>query len=557
MIRGYIFALAYASVALASTVTYNWETTWVWADPDDTYRPVIGINGTWPCPKIEANVNDTVVINLSNGLGNETTGIHFHGINQVNTNYMDGAVGTNQCPLPPGKNVTYSFLADAAGSFWYHSHDVGQYPDGFRGPLIVHDPNDPYLDQYDDDVIITVTDWYHGQSPTLVQNMLQTNNTNDDPPRPSAILVNEGSDGRISVKAGKTYRFRIMNFSALTGAFFVIKSLAMGVIMADASYTQKLSTNHLRVSPGQRFDVLVTIGNSDTQNYPFLFALDTNTDYTNTSADVAYHYNFTGQLVTDSGGDLNGTEVVDTWYPLDDMTLLPYSNQTAYGPVTSQWVLDFDYCTDANGYPRACFNGTTFISQKVPSLYSAVSLGSNNTEVTAYGQVNAFTVAYGEVLEIVINNHDGAIHPFHLHGHQFQVVERPASNGGNWTGDTTVPDTPLQRDTLTIFAQSYAVLRIVANNPGVFLLHCHIEWHVAMGLTATLIEAPEKLTDYTIPQDMIDICEDQGIPVTGNAAGNDLWSNTTGFVTINPTTFVGALWVASTTSSGASSSATA
>lgn len=36
---------------------------------------------------------------------------------------------------------------------------MGQYPDGFRGPLLIHDPNSPYLDDYEDDQILTISDW--------------------------------------------------------------------------------------------------------------------------------------------------------------------------------------------------------------------------------------------------------------------------------------------------------------------------------------------------------------------------------------------------------------
>lgn len=53
------------------------------------------------------------------------------------------------------------------------------------------------------------------------------------------------------------------------------------------------------------------------------------------------------------------------------------------------------------------------------------------------------------------------------------------------------------------------------------LFHCHIEWHVEAGLVATFIEAPEKLqSSLTIPPQHQEICEQQGIPTMGNAAGN-------------------------------------
>lgn len=41
-----------------------------------------------------------------------------------------------------------------------HSHALGQYPDGLRGPMIIHDPDDPYAGQYDQEIVMTFSDWY-------------------------------------------------------------------------------------------------------------------------------------------------------------------------------------------------------------------------------------------------------------------------------------------------------------------------------------------------------------------------------------------------------------
>jgi len=70
-------------------------------------------------------------------------------------------------------------------------------------------------------------------------------------------------------------------------------------------------------------------------------------------------------------------------------------------------------------------------------------------------------------------------------------------------------------------ANSSIVLRFVADNPGVYSFHCHIEWHIEAGLMATFIEAPDMLqANLTIPEDHLEICKTLGIPTTGNAAGN-------------------------------------
>jgi len=72
----------------------------------------------------------------------------------------------------------------------------------------------------------------------------------------------------------------------------------------------------------------------------------------------------------------------------------------------------------SNSYNRAGFNDVTYVPQKVPTLFTALSapagLASNPR---IYGvNSNSFVVKQGDVVEIVINNYDGGSHPFHIHG---------------------------------------------------------------------------------------------------------------------------------------------
>ena len=105
-----ILALCFGWLAQAATVTYDFNITWVTANPDGLLdRSVIGINGQWPIPYITANVGDRVVVNVLNQLGNESTSLHFHGIYQNGTTDMDGSVGVSQCPILPGGSFIYNF----------------------------------------------------------------------------------------------------------------------------------------------------------------------------------------------------------------------------------------------------------------------------------------------------------------------------------------------------------------------------------------------------------------------------------------------------------------
>ncbi|KAH6844970.1 Cupredoxin [Chaetomium sp. MPI-CAGE-AT-0009] len=528
--------LSLATLARAGNVIYDWNVTWVWASPDGFGRPVLGINNEWPCPPMEATTGDTVVVNLNNKLGNQTTGLHFHGINQVQTADMDGPSGTTQCPIPPNSSVKYQFTADAPGTYWYHSHDLGQYPDGLRGSLVVKDPNDPYQGKYDEEHILAVSDCI-----TAVQGMLTPSNTDFQPPIPDNLTVNEGQGLHIDFAKGKTYRIRMINYAAFGAAMVHFDSHTMNIVMNDGAYIKEKDAYHLRLAPAQRYDVLISASDNDTGNYPFLVSLDLNRDWTNATEEKTWPHNYTGYLVMNSSQPLNKTDVVDEWKPVDDADFEPYDGAAAYDSYDNLIKLDFNFCFDQNGYPRSCFNNLTYISQEVPTLYSVATTGDQNTDPTIYGQVNPFIVNYNDTVQIVVNNVDVASHPFHLHGHHFQVLERGASGAGNWSGkDEGYTANPPMRDTVAVMPNSYAVLRFRATNPGVWLFHCHIEWHVEMGLTATVIEAPDRLRNMTFPDDHIDACKKLGIPYQGNAAGNTQnVTDTSGFVTVPPTSYSG------------------
>ena len=155
-----------------------------------------------------------------------------------------------------------------------------------------------------------------------------------------------------------------------------------------------------------------------------------------------------------------------------------------------------------------------------------------------YGSsVNPFILPHNAVIEVNINNHDSRAHPFHLHGHNFQVISRGGSGDDLFPGLDTPPAVPMRRDVIIVYGQSAATLRFRADNPGVNLFHCHTEWHVESGLTVTFIEAPDQLqqTRPFIPETHSNVCNVQGIPMQGNAAGNtNDWTDLTGANTDAP-----------------------
>lgn len=100
----------FVQFASAKDVYLFWNVTWVNASPDGFERPVIGINDQWPCPQVDVDVGDRLIVDVENGLGNQSTGIHWHGLHQYGTATMDGDSAVSQCPVAPGSCIRYDFV---------------------------------------------------------------------------------------------------------------------------------------------------------------------------------------------------------------------------------------------------------------------------------------------------------------------------------------------------------------------------------------------------------------------------------------------------------------
>lgn len=112
-------------------------------------------------PPIEANWGDTIQVTVNNAISNpkEGTTIHYHGVNQQNSEWNDGVPAVSMCPISPGGSYTQSFQATPYGSSFYHSHFSSQMADGLWGPMVIHGPtNSPF----DIDLgPVTLNDYYH------------------------------------------------------------------------------------------------------------------------------------------------------------------------------------------------------------------------------------------------------------------------------------------------------------------------------------------------------------------------------------------------------------
>ncbi|GKT57194.1 multicopper oxidase [Colletotrichum tofieldiae] len=511
--------------ACAATVSHDFNIGWVTANPDGAFdRPTIGINGQWPNPRIDANVGDTVLINVHNDLGNQSTSLHFHGLYMNGSTHMDGPAQVSQCAIPPGSSFTYNFTINQPGTYWYHSHTQSQYPDGLRAPLIIHDPDSPFKDQYDEEIVVSLSDWYHDQMADLIPAFMSKGNPTGAEPVPQAALMNDTQNLTVPVQPGKTYLFRLVNMAAFAGQYVWIEGHNISIVEVDGVYTEPAEASMIYISAAQRYSFLVKTRNDTTSNFAIVGSMDTSL-FDTLPADL--NYNVTGWLVYDASKPLSPPATLDTFAPFDDMTLTPYDKQPLLPEPSRTVELDVIMDNLGDGANYAFFNNITYRAPKVPTLYTALSAGdAAATSPEVYGAyTHSFVLERGDVVQVVVNNLDPGRHPFHLHGHDFQALYRAPEEGGTFADanitEADFPAVPMRRDTLVVWPNGNIVLRFRANNPGVWLFHCHIEWHVTSGLIATFVEAPLDLQKtLSIPQNHLDACAAASVPTAGNAAGN-------------------------------------
>lgn len=160
------------------------------------------------------------------------------------------------------------------GTYWYHSHSDSQYPDGLRGPLIVHDPDSPFKDQYDEERVLTLSDWYHDQMQDLLKSFINLANPTGAEPVPNAALMNDTQNLTTMVEPGKTYMFRIVNMAAFAAQYVWFEGHTMRIVEVDGVYTEPAETDMIYITAAQRYSVLITTKNDTSSNYAFVGSMD-------------------------------------------------------------------------------------------------------------------------------------------------------------------------------------------------------------------------------------------------------------------------------------------
>ncbi|KIY68879.1 multicopper oxidase [Cylindrobasidium torrendii FP15055 ss-10] len=465
-------------------------------------RDGVFAEGQFPGPLITGYKGDNWDINVINDLEDPemltSTSIHWHGIFQRGSNWADGAAFVNQCPIVPGSSFHYKFhTPDQAGTFWYHSHLSTQYCDGLRGPMVMYDAEDPHADLYDVDdesTVITLSDWYHTVAPQL-----------GGVPEPNSTLIN--GKGRypggpqndlavIRVEQGKRYRFRLINMSCAPNYVFSIDNHGFDIIEVDGENTLPLTVDSVQVFAGQRYSIVVT-ANQTVDNFwirasPNEGPLDF--DGGINSAVLRY------EGASEEEPCVNRT--MESSMPFVETNLHPLVNEGVPGNPWQDGAdvnlnLQMTFNADTGDF---AINGETFVHPTTPVLLQILSGVEPAQNLLPSGSV--YELPLNKSIQISLPPAAaGSPHPFHLHGHSFDVVRSAGSAEYNYVD-------PVRRDVVSTGHDGDNVtIRFFTDNVGPWFLHCHIDWHLETGLAVILAEGGKDSSKMDpVPEAWNDLC---------------------------------------------------
>ncbi|EJD00074.1 laccase [Fomitiporia mediterranea MF3/22] len=500
LISSLLVALRLASGVSAAVVNVDLNIQNAQLAPNGVSRSTVTANGQFPGPLISGNVGDQFLINVTDSLTDATmrraTSIHWHGIFQHHTAEADGPAFVTQCPIVPEHSFLYNFtIPDQTGTYWYHAHLSTQYCDGLRGPLIIHDPEDPHANLYDVDdesTIIMLADWYNTVAPTLFPN--PTNAT----PTPDSTVINgkgrSSAGGDLAViraQPGKRHRFRLISTSCFPSFAFSIDGHNMTVIEADGVETEPVTVDSLNIFAAQRYSIVVTM-DQPVDNY-WIRAIPSSPAGSTTAGGInSAILRYDGAPSTDPATSAKTNPVV-----LNESNLHPLINPGAPGQPVVGGANFVKQLQIGRAGGEFTMNGAPFNPPDVPVLLQILSGATNANQLLPSGSV--INLPPNQVIELNIPG--GGNHPFHLHGHTFDVIRVAGNSSYNF-------ENPVRRDTVNIGAGSDNVtFRFVTDNPGPWFLHCHIDWHLENGLAVVLAEDAEDIATVDPPNtDWSNLC---------------------------------------------------
>ena len=411
----------------------------------------IGYNNKVPGPLLRVREGKTVTIDVTNET-DVPEFVHWHGL--LVPPEMDGVEEEGAPPVPPHGRRRYQFVANPAGSRWYHSHTTamldlhrGSYTGQF-GFFMIDSGNDP--GQYDQEVFLALREWQYFLS-TMDQDEMPADRNDPKPERPEKMDMRQnglevnaplcsindkmlGAGDPLRVQAGQRVLVHLLNASAAQIHRVALAGHKFQVIALDGNAVPTpQAVDVIEIAPGERVDAIVEMNN------PGVWILGE-----------------IGDLARQSGMGV----------------VVEYANQQQraqwIAPQKTRW--DYGIFGTNASHPQPD-QTIEMIIEKIPGGPGGINHWLINGK--EYPHEGEFMLRQGGRYRLVFRNRSDDSHPLHMHRHLFELVEL---NGK--------PTAGIKKDTVVVPAFGRAVVDMVADQPGLTLFHCHMQQHMDFGFMA-------------------------------------------------------------------------
>ncbi|XP_021889783.1 LOW QUALITY PROTEIN: laccase-17 [Carica papaya] len=521
-------------------------------------KSLVLVNGKFPGPQLVAREGDRLLIKVLNHVPNNIS-IHWHGIRQLRTGWADGPAYVTQCPIQTGQSYVYNYtIVGQRGTLFWHAH-ISWLRSTLYGPIIIlpkHGVPYPFTKPHKE-VPIIFGEWFNADPEAIINQALQTGGG----PNVSDAYTINGLPGplyncsakdtfKLKVKHGKTYLLRLINAALNDELFFSIANHTLTVVEVDAGYVKPFETKTILIAPGQTTNVLLktkphfpnatffmtarpyvtgqgTFDNSTVAGI-LEYEFPPNTIHSGVSTknlalfkpvlpplnDTSFATNFTNKLRSLASKEFpaNVPQKVDRrfFFTVGLGTNPCQHNNTCQGPNGTKFaasINNISFSMPTTALLQAHFFGQSngVYSANFPSApiipFNYTGTPPNNTMVS--NGTKLVVLPFNTSVELVMQDTSilGAeSHPLHLHGFNFFVVGQGFGNfDANKDPATFNLVDPVERNTVGVPSGGWVAIRFLADNPGVWFMHCHLEVHTSWGLKMAWVVSDGKLPNQKIP----------------------------------------------------------
>ncbi len=412
-------------------------------------------DGRIPGPTIRAKQGQLLRVIVENNLPEDTT-VHWHGIRLPNA--MDGVPGLTQPPIKPGESFVYEFTPPDAGTFWYHPHadSLQQLGRGMAGPLIVEESEPVPVDR---DVVWLLSDWRLTSDAQIASGFGNAMEAAMSGRVGNTVTVNGYVSNEEPVLAGERIRLRLIN-----GALARIMALRFEghhpVIVAidgQSCEPHAPANGRLLLGPAMRVDIILDMSGEPGRRYRVVDDFYDGLTYWLT------------QLAYDEVPAVRGRAH-------DPPLALPRNPLPEPDLATAE---RHELHLQGGMMGGGGMAGMGMSGMGMSGMERSATWAINGMSMTGDGHAGMaplLTLARGRSHQLTIRNDTAWWHPMHLHGHSFRILRR---------NETDVPRRPWA-DTVLVPPRESVDLAFVADNPGDWMLHCHVTDHQVSGLMTVL-----------------------------------------------------------------------